>query len=755
MHLPIGTLLQGGRYEILRFISSGGFGCTYEARDRKFKSRVKSVAIKEFFVKDFCNRDASSNRVVVGTLSKKKLVDKLRNKFLEEADALFELEHSNIVRVTDTFEENGTAYYVMEYINGSSLANIIEKSGALGEQEALGYIRQVADALAYVHSCTRLHLDVKPGNIMIDHNGKAVLIDFGVSKQYDEESGENTSTLMGYSPGYAPIEQSESGALDNFTPATDIYALGATFFFLLTGQRPPKASEVMNYGLPELPQEISPQVRNAVATAMNPVVRMRPQSIEEFINKVKAESFDDDETRVGINPPRPSATPSFEKVGELSKTDSDDEATRINNSSTLRGEVSRSDGGEKELPKVKAESGNVKGENDDNEETRINSSSTLRGEVSRSDGGGTELSKVKAASFDNTSSDKSCAVQTPFAPHGSRSASVVKTENGKSKLPLIIIILLLSVILGVGGYLLFSGGGETPEPPQPPFVVEPGKRTTPLYVNTTPSGADVYVDGKYIGATPISGYEIEQGQHTVNIAKEGYKEYEKIIAFDNATKDLGTINLEKLTYKLTIKTIPSGATVKIDGKVIGKTPLSSYEIEQGQHTVNITKNGYEQKTEVVEFGRDTELSYDLVLVEYVDLGLSVKWAACNVGATKPEDCGGLYDWNESQQLATGNSRLPTKEEMQELKERCTWTWTTQNGVKGRKVTGPNGNSIFLPAAGDRCIPGGVYYFGSGGHYWSSTPYGAEDAWFLNFNSGDVNMYRDPRQYGHSVRLVQD
>ena len=104
MNLPIGTLLQGGRYEIIRYISSGGFGCTYEARDTKFKSSVKSVAVKEFFVKDFCNRDAGSNRVVVATRSKVELVNKLRDKFLEEADALFELEHPNIVRVTDTFK---------------------------------------------------------------------------------------------------------------------------------------------------------------------------------------------------------------------------------------------------------------------------------------------------------------------------------------------------------------------------------------------------------------------------------------------------------------------------------------------------------------------------------------------------------------------------------------------------------------------------------------------------------------------------
>ena len=114
MYLPVGTFLQGGRYEILRYISSGGFGCTYEARDTNFTSKVKTVAIKEFFVKDFCNRDTVSNSVLVATLGKKELVERLRNKFIEEAEALYDLQHPNIVRVTDKFEENNTAYYVMD-----------------------------------------------------------------------------------------------------------------------------------------------------------------------------------------------------------------------------------------------------------------------------------------------------------------------------------------------------------------------------------------------------------------------------------------------------------------------------------------------------------------------------------------------------------------------------------------------------------------------------------------------------------------
>lgn len=103
MQMPAGTRLQGGKYEIVRFISSGGFGCTYEAKHAMLN---KSVAIKEFFVKDFCNRDSTTNSIYIASESKVSLIEKLRGKFVAEAQALFDMHHQNIVRVTDIFEEN-------------------------------------------------------------------------------------------------------------------------------------------------------------------------------------------------------------------------------------------------------------------------------------------------------------------------------------------------------------------------------------------------------------------------------------------------------------------------------------------------------------------------------------------------------------------------------------------------------------------------------------------------------------------------
>ncbi len=299
MYLSAGTLLQRGKYKIARYISHGGFGCTYEALNTTWNNR--RVAIKELFISEFCDRDATTGTVSLLTESKRQLFDKLRGKFLDEADKLNGLTHPGIVRVTDAFEENGTAYYVMDYIEGDSLKEVVKKRGALNEEEAVGYIRQAADALQYVHACKLLHLDIKPANVMLRPDGVTVLIDFGVSKQYDEENGENTSTLMGHSPGYAPPEQMNN-RVGKFLPSTDIYALGATLYTLLSGVIPPSANDIAaGEELTPLPANISAATRRAVESAMIINKFKRPQSIADFLSLLdgKEAAADDEKTNLG------------------------------------------------------------------------------------------------------------------------------------------------------------------------------------------------------------------------------------------------------------------------------------------------------------------------------------------------------------------------------------------------------------------------------------------------------------------------
>lgn len=281
MNLTEGTLL-GGRYRIVKFIGQGGFGCTYLVQHTHLKKRF---AIKEFFPADLCNRN-DDGRVYVGTDSKVQEFGKLLGKFIKEANALVDFSGiKGIVNVVDVFEENGTAYFVMDYIEGMSVEKMLQLEGPMTEKQAVEIIRKTAKALDCVHKRNYLHLDIKPDNIMLDFDYNPVLIDFGVSKQYDASDGHNSSTLLGFTPGFAPMEQSNS-KVGKFYPATDIYSLGATLYCMLTGKTPDTASDRFNYPRPiteDLPAGTSPNVTAAIDAAMQLRVSDRPQSISEFL----------------------------------------------------------------------------------------------------------------------------------------------------------------------------------------------------------------------------------------------------------------------------------------------------------------------------------------------------------------------------------------------------------------------------------------------------------------------------------------
>ena len=307
--LKTGTRLQGGRYTIERTLGQGGFGITYLGVQSGLH---REVAIKEFFMKDYCGRDASASQVTLGTEGSRQLVARFREKFLKEARNIAELDHPNIVPIYDVFEENGTAYYVMKYATGGSLASKVKREGHLQEEVATEYILQVASALYYIHQRKMAHLDVKPANIMLDQYGNALLIDFGISKQYDGLTGEQTSTnQVGISPGFSPMEQYEAGGVGRFSPESDIYSLGATFYCLLTGYVPPSATEVLNNGLPMSRLHtlgVSQCAIHVIRSAMEPRRMDRMKSVDEFFDALQS---NDDSTDVAE-----------------SRSD-DDEATRV------------------------------------------------------------------------------------------------------------------------------------------------------------------------------------------------------------------------------------------------------------------------------------------------------------------------------------------------------------------------------------------------------------------------------------------
>ncbi|WP_337577614.1 protein kinase [Prevotellamassilia timonensis] len=288
--LSIGTLLREGAYRIECVLGQGAFGITYLAEHVHLG---KKVAIKEFFMKEVNSRgeDGSITGMTDGSLSYNYC-----RKFQKEARNLSHLEHPNIVRVTDLFDENGTFYYVMDYIEGQNLNDYV-KSGPIGADEATNIIKAVADALIYMHETHHmLHLDLKPGNIMRRaSDGHIFLIDFGLSKHYDANGQPETSTNIGLgTAGYAPIEQGNQAKSGEFRPTIDVYALGATLYKLLTRETPPAASELVSDD--ELVEDnlrekgVPINLIKVVTEAMCPNVKKRTQTVRDFKNQLSLDA---------------------------------------------------------------------------------------------------------------------------------------------------------------------------------------------------------------------------------------------------------------------------------------------------------------------------------------------------------------------------------------------------------------------------------------------------------------------------------
>jgi serine/threonine-protein kinase len=241
-HLQPNTTLQGGKYKIERVLGRGGFGNTYVGYNTEFEERV---AVKEFFMKGVTQRDDNQTTVSVSNSENTNSFLEQKEKFKKEARRIRQLKNEHIVTVHDLFEENGTAYYVMDYVDGENLAERLKRTGRpMTESEVKLILPQILDALKSVHDAGIWHLDLKPANIMLEKGGKVKLIDFGASKQLNaQKGGATTGTAISYTNGYAPREQMEQN-YDKFGPWTDIYALGATLYNLLTNKRPPLPTDI-------------------------------------------------------------------------------------------------------------------------------------------------------------------------------------------------------------------------------------------------------------------------------------------------------------------------------------------------------------------------------------------------------------------------------------------------------------------------------------------------------------------------------
>ena len=575
-----GTQLKGAAYTytIEKILGQGTFGITYLATSKVqidgalgALETTLTVAIKEFFMHDLNGRRGNE----VTCSSQGGIYEHYRRKFAREAQNLSKLRHPNIVRVLESFEANNTVYYAMEFCEGGSLDEMIAAQGGLSEAVALDYARQIGSALDYMHSEKILHLDLKPGNVMLRKNGSVALIDFGLSKQYDEEGApESSTTIGGGTPGYAPIEQANYREGGQFAAAIDVYALGATLFKMLTGERPAEASVLLNEGFPAeklTAKGVSEQTIAVVAKAMEGLKRNRYATVAEFLKALDGTA----------------ATPPVAPAPE-EKTIYNDPAA--------------------------------------------------------------EATVIDEEKQQSTPAPAPVSEQTP-APESAPAAT-----------------------------------RQTPPTPAPP-------------------------------------------------KKQGGKRFRTILLAVVGCLVLGGV---LLIWK----------------------PWMPKAGEEWNSQNN---------------------------VKAVDLGLSVKWATCNMGASSPSEYGNYYAWGETRTKSTyteencqtynksmgniagssqydaaranwgGSWRLPTQAEFQELIDKCTWTWTSQGDHNGYKVTGKNGNSIFLPAAGCR-YGSSLSLAGEIGSYWSSSPdeSGSQHAYYLLFfYSGNRSVLRLHRHRGHAVRPVSE
>lgn len=280
-HLIPGTILNG-KFLVGRSLGEGGFGITYIGRDTNLDIRV---AIKEFYPNGFVSRNNTSSQYVTNsnTAERKVFFEKGKTRFLEEARVLAKFSgEPGVVDVRDFFEENNTAYIVMEYLDGITLKTHLKNNGTMAPEATVNLLMPIMNSLKKIHAQGLIHRDISPDNIMLVDGG-IKLLDFGAARNVTAEGNKSLSVML--KPGYAPEEQYRSKGVQG--PWTDIYALCVTMYKCITGITPDDATQrVFNDDLKApsaLGIAISPVIENALMRGMNVLQKDRWQSIDELL----------------------------------------------------------------------------------------------------------------------------------------------------------------------------------------------------------------------------------------------------------------------------------------------------------------------------------------------------------------------------------------------------------------------------------------------------------------------------------------
>ena len=285
-----------GRYVIQEVLGQGGFGITYLGIDKLYGNKV---AIKEYYPQKIAMRKAQYEDVVtVTSIEEKNNYNKGKKRFLDEAQVMARFnKNEGIVKILDFFEANNTAYIVMEYLEGITLKQYLGKYGVIQFRNLIEMMLPLLEALIEIHSQGLIHRDISPDNIMVQHNGKLKLMDFGAARDYTESGNKSLTVIL--KPGYAPPEQYQTHGVQG--PWTDIYALCATIYKCLTGITPPDAiARVMDDKFKEPDQldgKLSPDIKKILWKGMNIFPEERYQDIVEFGEDVYDALFTPEENK--------------------------------------------------------------------------------------------------------------------------------------------------------------------------------------------------------------------------------------------------------------------------------------------------------------------------------------------------------------------------------------------------------------------------------------------------------------------------
>lgn len=285
-----------GRYVIQEVLGQGGFGITYLGIDKLYGNKV---AIKEYYPQKIAMRKAQYEDVVtVTSIEEKNNYNKGKKRFLDEAQVMARFnKNEGIVKILDFFEANNTAYIVMEYLEGITLKQYLGKYGVIQFRNLIEMMLPLREALIEIHSQGLIHRDISPDNIMVQHNGKLKLMDFGAARDYTESGNKSLTVIL--KPGYAPPEQYQTHGVQGTW--TDIYALCATIYKCLTGITPPDAiARVMDDKFKEPDQldgKLSPDIKKILWKGMNIFPEERYQDIVEFGEDVYDALFTPEENK--------------------------------------------------------------------------------------------------------------------------------------------------------------------------------------------------------------------------------------------------------------------------------------------------------------------------------------------------------------------------------------------------------------------------------------------------------------------------